>query len=405
MKIKTIAILFLLPLFTRSQTHSTGFIPPTIEQENAILKSHDVFFGSEAADYNDHENPFIKIDANAPSVDLRTYGCISPIKDQGECGSCYVFGTVAAYESSYALRNNKSIVNLSEQSVLNCSKVGSCGGGGDVGELLKWWIEDRNLIESNVQEPYIGVKGICSGRIGKYKAVAYNFVSEDKNWRTVASVKDIKHALSRHGAIITGVAATLNFHALKNSKTLKEHTKQVADHTIAIIGWDDNRSAWLIRNSWGTTWGDSGYGWIDYNSIKIGTSAFWIDAEIDNHLQPAITNTGNGNFTVTDALSSDQTYEEVYLTINNITQVFSIGAGAQSLKSMSKTFHFNIGETVHYKIVSKTIFIDNKGNTRIGIGGGSDNILINNGGDYHIYITEFNNPERTNYKIEIKNKI
>lgn len=405
MKIKSFAILILFPLFTRSQIHSTGFKPPSIAIEKANSISHDVFFGSEAADYNEHEIAFEKIDANASFVDLRNYGCISPIKQQGECGSCWVFGTLAAYESSYALRNNKTIVNLSVQNALNCSKAGNCGEGGDAGSLLKWWTEDRNAVESEAQEPYVGLDGKCMGKSGNFKAIAYDFVSEDKDYRTIPSVKDIKHAISRHGAIVTSLKATRNFKRITGSNTFSEKTTQETDHIIAIIGWDDARSAWLIKNSWGTDWGDKGYAWIDYKSIGIGTSAFWVDAQIDNQLQPENKNTGIGNFTITDALSSDQTYEEVYLTINNTTQVFSIGAGRQGLKSMSKIFHFNMGETVHYKITSKTIFTDSKGNTRIGIGAGNDNIKIKNGGDYHIYITEFNNPERTSYKIEIKEKI
>src|ERR1700709_2122985 len=113
MKIKSLALLFLLPIFTRSQIHSTGYTPPTAEEQKVISKSHDIFFGNESTNYNDHEVPFEKIDENASFVDLRSYGYVSPIKSQGHCGSCWVFGTIAAYESSYAMRNNKTIVTLS----------------------------------------------------------------------------------------------------------------------------------------------------------------------------------------------------------------------------------------------------------------------------------------------------
>jgi cathepsin L len=47
---------------------------------------------------------------------------------------------------------------------------------------------------------------------------------------------------------------------------------------ISIVGWDDTRNAWLIKNSWGTGWGLNGYGWVDYGRYNIGEQAAWVDA-------------------------------------------------------------------------------------------------------------------------------
>jgi cathepsin L len=50
------------------------------------------------------------------------------------------------------------------------------------------------------------------------------------------------------------------------------------NHGVTLIGWDDNKQAWLIKNSWGTGWGEDGYMWINYNSNSIGYRAAWVQA-------------------------------------------------------------------------------------------------------------------------------
>lgn len=385
-----------------TQTRTTGFLPPSKEEEAKILASHVVYFGSEYDEYDNSDNLVTKIDVNASRVDLRDLNLISPIKDQGNCGSCWIFGTMAAYESSYAFRNNNSIVNLSEQNALNCSKAGTCRGGFPA-TLLKWWVEGQNSIKSENQEPYHATSDVCSGNIGKYKAIAWDFVDRQRRWNVIPSIQEIKQAIVKHGALITCLTVTFGFQNIRNSNPYNETTNQDINHVVTIVGWDDSKRSWLVKNSWGTGWGVNGYAWIGFGSNNIGVSTLWVDAEIDNNSQIDDNAAGKADFTVTDKLSSDQFYEEVYLTINDHTEVFSIGT--QGVRSMDKVFHFEIGTQTNYKIKSKTIFTDATGQTRIGFGEGEGQISIAKGSTYHIYITKFLNDSKTKYKIAIKEKI
>lgn len=380
---------------------ATGLIPPTKEEEQQILQAHRTFFGSEYDNYDNNDNPFKEIDPSTSYVDLRDFGYITPVKNQGSCGSCWTFGTIAAYEASYAFRNNKKLIDLSEQNALNCSQSGTCQGGNPA-QLLTWWVEWNNTIKSESQEPYKAIFQNCIGQGGKYRAMAWDFVDGYRRWNAVPSVQSIKKAIARHGAVITGIAATPRFEQWKSNEVYSEMTNLNINHVVLIVGWDDARNAWLIKNSWNTSWGNNGYSWVDYNSNRIGTFSIWVDAEIDNSSQPETDVTDKVDFTITDKLSSDQLYEEVYVTIDGQTQVFSIGS--QGVTNVSKTFYVHPNTDLSYKITSKTSFKDTNGNTRLAIGEGSGIVKVTGREQFKIVITQFLNDPKTKYRIAIRKK-
>jgi hypothetical protein len=398
MKALLISLIVLILLRT-SYGQSTGFEPPTAAEEQLIQSRHGILFGMQYEDYNNNDIPFAKIDPAASRVDLRELGFTTGIKDQGEsCGSCWVFATIAAYESSYALRNNKSNLDLSEQHALSCSNGGTCSGGYPP-KLLSWWVEGSNKVKAETGAPYQGFRSACTDNSGQYRAVAWDFAAGDNRWFAKASESEIKKAIAMHGAIVTGVTVTPSFQQFSGTGVYQEFTNQRVNHALAIVGWDDYKGAWLVKNSWGKKWGDQGYGWIKYNSNNIGTSSVWVDAEISNALQPS--NNKAISFFVSDNLASDQTYEEVYLTIDGKTEAFSIGNNGNN--AATKAFHVSGEGSYTYKVSSKTIFAGAAG-TRIGIGNGSGVINIIAGKSYELFIRKFNNPERTNYSIVLRQK-
>lgn len=109
------------------------------------------------------------------------------------------------------------------------------------------------------------------------KALTWDFVSIDP--QNVSTNEDIKRALVTYGPIV----ATLNLDScirLYGGGIYNE--EQVADgpyHMILIAGWDDEKEAWLIKNSYGPKWGEGGYGWIKYRSNNIGKWAAWVMAD------------------------------------------------------------------------------------------------------------------------------
>ncbi|MDY7008249.1 MAG: C1 family peptidase, partial [Cyanobacteriota bacterium] len=77
--------------------------------------------------------------------------------------------------------------------------------------------------------------------------------------------------------VVSAVYMTDVFHAYKGG-VYNENAYGTPNHAVTIIGWDDRKRAWLVKNSWGTDWGEDGYIWIAYNTNRIGYGAAWVDA-------------------------------------------------------------------------------------------------------------------------------
>jgi cathepsin L len=226
--------------------------------------------------------------ANNASFDWRKSGKINPIRTQ-ICGTCWDFAAMGAYEGSYAIRNNQ-LVDTSEQYVLNCAQAGSCNGG--------WWMPVFNYLishgtASEKDDKFTGNDALpCPAGIpSPYRAANWGFVANSQ-W-TIPSVAAIKAALCAHGPLTTAVQADAAFQGYTggpsgdqvfDESSIKFGPQQV-NHGIVIIGWDDAKKAWLIRNSWGPGWGstagygtEKGYMWIAYTTNNVGIATAWVDA-------------------------------------------------------------------------------------------------------------------------------
>jgi cathepsin L len=221
---------------------------------------------------NPREFPDLECSASLSSFSWAARGKVTPIRDQDGCGSCWSFGTTAAFEGSFAIRNN-SLIDASEQDMLNCSGVGSCSGG------VAPSVYNRIVTSGIATEdgyPYTATDAACSlGPSRPYRAVTWGFVDASGG---IPSVDAAKAALCEHGPLSAALLATGAFQAYTGPGVFNETSPPGINHTISIVGWDDSRHAWLIKNSWGTGWGMNGYGWVDYGSNSIGSQAAWVDA-------------------------------------------------------------------------------------------------------------------------------
>lgn len=225
--------------------------------------------------------------AARPAFDWRKLGKVTPVRDQDGCGSCWAFGSMGAYEGSYLIRNNVAI-DTSEQHVLNCSGAGSCGGGWHAG-VFDWMI--KNGTSSEADDPYTATDHPCKAGVATpYRAVAWGYVKSDGG---IPSVSDMKAALCKYGPLTVAVYATSLFQAYTGGVFNEMDTSHGINHDITLIGWDDSKHAWLIKNSWGPYWGDTGgygtergYMWIDYNSNNIGYGAAWVQAQNRFYILP-----------------------------------------------------------------------------------------------------------------------
>lgn len=216
--------------------------------------------------------------ANSAAFDWAAQGKVTPIKDQKSCGSCWAFAAMGAFETSWYIRNNK-VVDASEQHVLDCAvgsngqDAGSCGGGW-YDPVFQWMIVKGATKESAL--PYTAVQGTCNTSLAaKYSAVAWGFVTV-KN--SIPTVDELKAAICKYGAIAVAVNATPAFQAYAGG-VFNEDSNGSINHAVVLTGWDDQRGAWRLRNSWGPNWGEQGYMWIKYNSNKIGYAAEWVRAK------------------------------------------------------------------------------------------------------------------------------
>jgi hypothetical protein len=139
-----------------------------------------------------------------PSFDWRAASGSTAVRDQGDCGSCWAFGTHAALEGSYRVKNSQ-ITDTAEQDTLDCNSNGwGCDGG--------WWAYDYLVNTGTAKEqdyPYVGQKGTCRTGVARpFGAITWGYVVDDTS---IPSVVDLKRALCEHGPLGVAVNATAAF--------------------------------------------------------------------------------------------------------------------------------------------------------------------------------------------------
>lgn len=209
--------------------------------------------------------------ASKSKFNYRDIGKVSPVKNQSNCGSCWAFAAMGAYESNYLLRNNRT-VDVSEQDIVSCAGAGSCAGGWH-DNVFNYMMTNGVASESGI--PYRATNGSCRTNVSKpYRAVNWGFVTVKDD---VPSVSELKNALCKHGSLAVCVKVTNAFRAYTGG-VFNENDNGWINHVVTLVGWDDEKGAWLIKNSWGTWWGDNGYMWIKYGANSIGYAAAWVKA-------------------------------------------------------------------------------------------------------------------------------
>jgi cathepsin L len=211
--------------------------------------------------------------AGRRKFDWRDSGKVTPVRDQGGCGSCWAFSTLGAWEGSNLIRNNTA-TDASEQYLVNAKTSGTCSGGWWAFDLMRKPTGTGTATEAGV--PYMGSDGTNpAGVATPYKVTNWGYVSPGGGIPTPA---EIKKAMCDHGPLTAAVRVTTAFQHYNGEGVFNEQDPGNINHGVAIVGWDDDKQAWLIKNSWGTGWGDKGYMWIAYNSNKIGYGAAWVNA-------------------------------------------------------------------------------------------------------------------------------
>jgi len=196
-------------------------------------------------------------------------GECTAVRDQGNCGSCWAFGTVGSFESAILIADNLTR-DLSEQWLVSCNTDGwGCNGG--------WWAHDYHVSPGSVYEtdfPYTATDAPCGGPYTYHEKLAsWAFIGSENG---VPATDAIKQAIYDHGPVSAAVCVNTAFQLYTGGVFSPTTRCNSINHAIVLTGWDDAKGAWRLRNSWGSDWGEGGYMWIAYGKSYVGYSANYV---------------------------------------------------------------------------------------------------------------------------------
>ena len=203
----------------------------------------------------------------------------TPIKDQGACGSCWAFACVGVLESNIKIEDSIT-KDLSEQYLLSCNPYNySCSGGNfSAHEMHRYYIPPGDSAAGAVNEAafaYVGSKVACGAPYSHHEQIfSWDYVSGG-----TATVAEIKQAIYNYGPVATAIRSGYSAFWNYTGGVFETHDPSDPDHAVVLVGWDDTQGTsgvWILRNSWGTSWGESGYMRIGYGVSSVGTAANYI---------------------------------------------------------------------------------------------------------------------------------
>jgi C1A family cysteine protease len=192
-------------------------------------------------------------------IDWRQKGAVTPIKDQGQCGSCYAFSAVGAIEGIYAVQN-KTLRSFSEKQIVDCSsKQGNNGCDGGLQVNAYKYIQAIGGLELEADYRYEAEVSTCSANPAKFavKIVSYKAVTKGDEAAQIA-------ALATAPVAIALDASNQSFQLYKSGIYQESKCKKLqVDHGLTAVGLGHDSVTgmdyYIIKNSWGTTWGMEGY--------------------------------------------------------------------------------------------------------------------------------------------------
>jgi cathepsin L len=251
-----------------------------------------VYLGYRSTDAKAQRSLFeAPVSTNLPSsMDWRDRGAVTPIKNQGQCGSCWSFSATGSMEGAHFLSTN-DLVGLSEQNLVDCSqKEGNEGCNGGLMDDAFEYVIKNNGIDTEASYPYNAVQGTC-------RFNSANVGATISSYQDIASGNEtaLEAAVATIGPISVAMDASSSSFQFYSSGIYWSYfcSPTALDHGVLAVGYGattktsstflESKSGswngmdyWIVKNSWGTTWGQQGYFWLarnDDNMCGVATDA------------------------------------------------------------------------------------------------------------------------------------
>ena len=225
-----------------------------------------------------------------PGFDWRNFNGINyvtGVRNQGNCGSCWAFATTAALESNLIISSGAN-TDLSEQILVSCGNAGSCSGGYPT--TASSFIRDTGLAAESYY-PYTTTNGNCAYALAGWQ----NATSRITSWHYVGNttsptLDQIKSELVTYGPLVTTFDVYSDFYYYGGGVYQQTSGTYQGGHAVLIVGYDDVGQYFIVKNSWGGGWGESGYFRIGYSELdSIVNFGDWSLAYYTDTTPPGIT--------------------------------------------------------------------------------------------------------------------
>ena len=209
-------------------------------------------------------------------IDWRTRGAVTHVKNQMQCGSCWSFSTTGGIEGQWFLAGH-NLTSLSEQELVSCDTIDSGCQGGLMTNAFNWLLENRDgKIVTAESYPYVSGEGnvpACdlTGKVVGAQIIGHEYIyhSEEQMqaWTAVNGPLSV--------AVDAGMTWQLYFGGV-----MSDCGQGGLDHGVLIVGYNDEESKpyWIIKNSWGPSWGEQGYLYVEKGSNQCSVTQYPVSA-------------------------------------------------------------------------------------------------------------------------------